>query len=136
MTITLSFDIEPMSCPRPRFNRHTGKTFKTEDYITFLDEVYYAMLKQFPVKPLLDKLIKINQLIFYMPIPKGYSKKKYAHVLGQYYDGNKDLDNMQKAIFDAMNDYIYIDDRQIVEINGCKKVYAETGSIYIELETI
>ena len=134
--IAIRFNIEPISCPRPRFNRYTGRTFKTEGYALFLDEIYYILLKQFPVKPMIDKLLKVNKLVFSMPIAKTVSKKRHDYLLGQYYDGNKDLDNMQKAIFDAMNDYIYVDDKQIVEINGCKKVYSDEPSIYIEMETV
>jgi Holliday junction resolvase RusA-like endonuclease len=134
LKLSLFIPIEPISCPRPRFNTITGQTFKTQKYKEFLEEVYCLVRRTVHIKPISD-LIIIEKLIFHMPIPKSTSKKKKELMLNKYCDNNMDLDNMQKAIFDALNELLYIDDKQIVEINNCKKIYSDKVGIDITIVT-
>ena len=75
------------------------------------------------------------ELHFFCKRPKNHYKTgKKSNELKEsapkYNTNNKDLDNMVKFILDALNDKLYVDDCQIVEIN-CKKLYSESEDGYI-----
>jgi Holliday junction resolvase RusA-like endonuclease len=81
------------------------------------------------------------ELQFYCKRPKSHFKTgKKSNELKEnaptYNTNNKDLDNMVKFVLDALNDKLYVDDCQIIEIT-CKKLYADgDGYIYIKFEEI
>ena len=81
------------------------------------------------------------QLHFFCKRPKNHYKTgKKSNELKEnapkYNTNNKDLDNMVKFILDALNDKLYLDDCQIIEIN-CRKCYSESeGYIYMKFEEI
>jgi Holliday junction resolvase RusA-like endonuclease len=79
-------------------------------------------------------------LNFYCKRPKTHYKSgKNANVLKdtspKYNTNNKDLDNMVKFVLDALNDKLYLDDRQIFEIT-CSKLYSEHDDGYIYLKFV
>ena len=65
-----------------------------------------------PPKPL-ESNLKVT-IWAYFQTPKSWSKKKQKEVEGLYRAKNPDVDNIFKIYADAMNGYIYKDDRQIV----------------------
>jgi Holliday junction resolvase RusA-like endonuclease len=89
----------------------------------------YAVLK-------LEGAIKAT-ITAYMPIPKSESKKKKAAMeAGLIRPKTKvDIDNICKAILDALNKIAYDDDGQIVELHA-KKLYSENPRAEIILEEI
>jgi Holliday junction resolvase RusA-like endonuclease len=121
---------EPVSLKRHR-HRLTGGTYdpskkEKDEFINMIDDM--------PLEKM-TKPIKCN-LNFYCKRPKSHYKTgKNSHILKdtspKYNTNNKDLDNMVKFILDALNDKLYLDDCQIVEIT-CKKMYSE-GNGYIKL---
>lgn len=70
-------------------------------------------------------------LIFFMPRPKSLSKKIIYHTK------KPDLDNLVKAIKDALEGICYKNDSQVVESSE-KKIYAndheETAGVWIKIE--
>ncbi|MBF0607431.1 MAG: RusA family crossover junction endodeoxyribonuclease [Magnetococcales bacterium] len=58
------------------------------------------------------------QLTFYLPRPKSLSRKVTEHTK------RPDLDNLGKAVMDALNKVAYHDDSQIIELHK-KKVYTQ-----------
>ena len=81
------------------------------------------------------------ELQFFCKRPKNHYKtgKKSNELKDsapKYNTNNKDLDNMVKFILDALNDKLYKDDCQIIEIN-CKKMYSDKeGYVYMKFEEI
>jgi Holliday junction resolvase RusA-like endonuclease len=63
------------------------------------------------------------QLSAYYPIPKSWSKKKrQLAVDGEIYPQVKpDLDNVMKAILDALNGVVYADDSQVINLVATKR---------------
>ncbi len=63
------------------------------------------------------------QLSAYYPIPKSWSKKKrQLAVDGEIYPQVKpDLDNVMKAILDALNGVVYADDSQVINMVATKR---------------
>lgn len=69
-------------------------------------------------------------MIFKMPIPQSYSKKKQAALVGHPHSKRGDLDNMVKAVLDALNGVAFDDDSKIWFIKASKE-YAEEPSVWV-----
>jgi Holliday junction resolvase RusA-like endonuclease len=71
------------------------------------------------------------KVTFNIPIPKSWSKKKQNEMIGKPHQQRPDLDNMLKALSDAVHD----EDAHIWQITVAK-YWAITGSIVIESASI
>ena len=63
---------------------------------------------------------------FYLPMPKSWSKKKRALMQGEPHQQKPDIDNLVKALLDAL----YEDDSGVWDIRASKR-WAENGAIII-----
>jgi Holliday junction resolvase RusA-like endonuclease len=62
------------------------------------------------------------RVIAHHPIPVSWSKKKQqAALAGDVIPGKPDLDNVAKAVLDALNGVIYEDDKQVIRLVAEKK---------------
>jgi Holliday junction resolvase RusA-like endonuclease len=121
---------EPVSLKRHR-HRLKGGTYDPskkdkDDFVKLLENLPETKMTN-PIR---------CSLKFYCKRPKiHYRSGKLSHLLKdnapRYNTNNKDLDNMVKFILDALNDKLYVDDCQIIDIN-CMKLYSESDG-YIEL---
>ena len=121
MTFMLHFEIEitPVAKGRPRYARRgnfvqTYTPTKTREYEDVIREnSKLAMGMSDPLETPLNVY-----LCFGMPIPSSTPKK----ALEGYLDGSvkhikkPDLDNLTKAVLDAMNGVVYLDDNQICRL--------------------
>jgi Holliday junction resolvase RusA-like endonuclease len=126
---------EPVSLKRHR-HRLKGGTYDPskkdkDEFVEVLGGFFEDKMTK-PITCVLD---------FYCKRPKNhYRSGKYSDLLKdnapKYNTNNKDLDNMVKFVLDALNDKLYVDDSQIIEIK-CRKMYAENdGYIYAKFEEI
>jgi len=83
------------------------------------------------------RLPVILHLTFYFPIPRSWSKKRQnAARSGQIKHTNKpDVDNLVKAIKDALNGLVWHDDSQIVYLFA-KKEYSETPGVAVRFSLV
>lgn len=66
--------------------------------------------------PVLETPVSMN-IVAHYPIPASWSKKKQQQALaGLVIPGKPDLDNVGKAILDALNGVVYVDDKQVVRL--------------------
>jgi Holliday junction resolvase RusA-like endonuclease len=65
-------------------------------------------------------------VIFYLPMPKSWSKKKKAIMKDHPHQQKCDIDNLLKALFDAL----LPDDSYIYDVRA-RKFWADEGSIHI-----
>jgi Holliday junction resolvase RusA-like endonuclease len=65
-------------------------------------------------------------VIFYIPMPKSWSKRKKAQMIGKGHQQKPDVDNLLKAVMDAT----LKEDCHIYDIHP-KKFWAEQGRIQI-----
>jgi Holliday junction resolvase RusA-like endonuclease len=74
-------------------------------------------------------------LYIHMPIPKSYSKKLRQDCLDGIEKPIKkpDWDNIAKAVTDALNGIVYVDDCQIVTAH-VKKAYSDTPRIEVLIQ--
>ena len=67
-----------------------------------------------------------SRITFYIPMARTWSQKRKLAMLGLPHHQKPDIDNLAKALFDAL----YSDDSGIAHVE-LKKVWAMTGSIEI-----
>lgn len=67
-------------------------------------------------------------ITFVMPMPKSWGKHKKAAMVGQLHKQKPDLDNLLKALVDA----VYCDDCMVSSYAGVRKIWGYEGSIIIE----
>ena len=125
------FDIAPTPASRPRVTR--WGTHYAEKYQQFREDMSKLMLQK--KKTLYEKPIKTD-VTFFILTPKSYSQKRKDEIEGSYCVSNMDLDNLEKALYDSMNNYIYVDDRQIVEHTTRKKWVKKNSRIEVEINII
>lgn len=90
-------------------------TRQYEDKIARLGEIARG---EFPV---LATPISLR-VVAHHPIPASWSKKKQQLALaGDVIPGKPDLDNVAKAVLDALNGVIYLDDKQVVRLVAEKR---------------
>lgn len=65
-------------------------------------------------------------VIFYVPMPKSWTKTKRSFLDGKSHQQRPDIDNMLKALLDA----VYEEDCQIWDIR-VKKIWAQEGAISV-----
>ena len=69
--------------------------------------------------------------VFYVKVPKSWKAAKKAAALRQdIYPMVGDLDNRVKAVSDALNGLLFLDDRQIVQSTEAVLYHATVDSIY------
>mgnify|MGYP003353495899 CR=1 FL=1 len=140
MTFQTIFKIygEPVAKGRPRYARRgnfvqTYTPKKTTDYESVIREnAKKAMGSSEPLETPLNVL-----LMFGMPIPSSTPKKLLeAHLDGSIKHTKKpDLDNLAKAVLDAMNGVVYLDDNQIVRLTIEKK-YSKLPLVSISIREV
>jgi len=128
MTFTVFMTIEgpPEGKGRPRFRRvknfvQTYTPAKTKTYEGKIKEVAkQAMGDSEPLETPVGIQMSIK-----LPVPKSYSKKRASDCLNKFEMPTKkpDWDNVAKAVTDALNGIVYVDDCQIVSAS-VHKMYA------------
>jgi Holliday junction resolvase RusA-like endonuclease len=126
MTAAVYFVVtgKPTGKGRPRASTRGGfvrmytdaKTLGYEAAIA--DEAARAMGKMEPFETPMQM-----QVSCYYPIPKSWSKKKQQDAVdGELYPKVKpDLDNVAKAVLDAINGIVYVDDAQVINLVATKR---------------
>ena len=125
--VTFKVDGKPQGKGRPRFARRgkfvtTYTDDKTKTYENKIRDI--AMLAMGTSKPLTTALEAFIYISY--PVPASYSKTRTKDCLEGLERPTKkpDIDNVVKAFLDSMNNIIYVDDTQVVELHSTK-VYGE-----------
>ena len=73
-------------------------------------------------------------MTFYFTVPKSYTAKQRQHIVDTGYLHNRkpDVDNVGKAVLDALNGIAYPDDAMICDLT-VKKRYSDSNSIHIRI---
>lgn len=112
------YDITPMG--KPRMTR--SDKWKQRDcvmrYRAFKDECRYKGVE----------LPESNaHVVFVVPMPKSWSQKKKREMLGAPHRQKPDVDNMLKALMDAL----FEEDSAVWDVRATK-IWGETGSIKVQ----
>lgn len=134
--VSFFVDIEPQPWQRPRtrvvkgYVKHYSPT-KTKKYEKQIADTYRRITKA----PFFEKDQPLRVAIhFDMPVPKSTSKKKQKLMFGGLIKHLKrpDVDNLGKAVLDALNGVAWADDAQIVSLN-LRKRYGTHGAIWVHI---
>lgn len=112
-------DIEPNTKPRMTRADKWKKRDCVVQYRSFCDELRLKTLK--------FKLSSAYSIIFEISMPKSWSKKKQLALVGKPHQETPDLDNLLKAVNDAL-----LEQDKIIHYVEARKIWAETGKITIE----
>jgi Holliday junction resolvase RusA-like endonuclease len=110
---------EPIAKKRPKFARRGAfvTVYDTQKKESEAIQVY--LRSQWHHRPL-ETPLEI-EIVFYMPIPASWSKKRKEAALKEKHVSKIDVDNAIKKYFDDMNEIVYADDRQIYKVTAEKK---------------
>ena len=135
MTFMLTYIVygEPVGKGRPRFARR-GKftsTYTPQKTKTYEDEIRMMAKAAMGASEPLDTPMTVA-IYIRVGIPASYSKQKRKDALEGIIKPMKkpDLDNVAKCFLDSMNEIVYLDDKQVVNLH-VTKVYAETPAVEV-----
>jgi Holliday junction resolvase RusA-like endonuclease len=133
-----SFEIKERAIgkQRPRYSRKLGKMYTPTKTSTFEEKVKWAFKSKYNI----DIGINMNpfkaKIIIQSKPAESLGRKAKEELIKNIWDLRKpDIDNITKAILDALNGLPYKDDNQVVMLYAEKK-YGEENKICVELEEI
>jgi Holliday junction resolvase RusA-like endonuclease len=99
------------------------------------EQIKWQIRSQFRDNPIASPISL--DLIFFMPIPKSTSSiRKKQMINGSIFHCHRpDVDNLAKLILDCLNNIVYLDDSQVIEMKA-KKVYSEKPGTLIRIEAL
>lgn len=129
----LKIPVEPMGAVRmTRRGKFTSKS--AHKYLSYKNTIKWHVLKQVKHREPLEGPLSVD-VLFCMPIPKSWSKKKQRESVGGYHMKKPDADNLIKGVFDSLNKIVWQDDNQVAKMSAMK-LYAEIPMIEIRVEEI
>ena len=123
---------EPVAKQRPRLTRsgHAYTPAKTRDYEALIHREWVDQCGETAI----EGAIEVN-VTFGMRVPKSFSSVKRSKALsGEIKPAVRpDIDNLVKAVLDALNGVAFKDDGQITKINALK-VYSESPCVWVVIK--
>ena len=146
MIVNLTLNVEPRALPRARHtvrgdyaSSYYPKKVK-DTFIRYENEILRAFsdLNKEQRLYIIDEIREPKTaislvLIFYMPIPKSWSKKKQREALGKPHIKKPDTDNMIKLVLDRANGTLFNDDKYVYKICA-EKIYSDNPRIELGIE--
>lgn len=135
MTFMVTYIVygEPVGKGRPRFAKRGNfvSTYTPQKTKTYEDEIRMMAKAAMGASEPLDTPMTVA-IYIRVGIPASYSKQKRKDALSGVLRPTKkpDLDNIAKCFLDGMNDIVYLDDKQVVNLH-VTKVYAETPAVEV-----
>ena len=135
MTFVVMYTVygEPQGKGRPRFARRGAFThaYTPEKTKTYEDEIRYMARAAMGASPPLETPVTVA-IYIRVEIPKSFSKQKRKDALEGITRPMKtpDLDNCAKCFLDSMNQVVYLDDKQVVNLH-ITKVWSEIGAVEV-----
>jgi len=114
---------QPVGKGRPRASTRGGFVRMYTDAKTLSYEAAIAHQATFAMSvwSVFETAISLRVVAFY-GIPPSWPKRKQLQALhGELIPGKPDLDNVAKAVLDALNGVVYVDDKQVVKLVAEKR---------------
>ena len=113
-------EIAPVPFSRPRFGK-SKQVFDSPRYSAFKKALGYQARTAMRGKEILTGAVKMK-ITFYKR--RKISSRQFG-----------DVDNLMKAVLDALNGVCYVDDSQVTELYGVKK-FSDKPKIVIQIEEV
>ena len=131
---------EPVGKGRPKFTTISGftKTYTPEKTVSFENLVKLSYQEAFGNEKPFDKDEQLEvRITAFFQIPKSASKKKAAQMLSGFIKPTKrpDLDNVAKAVLDALNKIAFYDDSQVCELS-VSKMYSDNPRVIVRISEV
>lgn len=133
MTATIYVPGRPVPKARPRVTRWSTYTpITTVEYEQRVFDAWSAAgSPKFPADTPLSIFVEAR-----FPIPKGTSRRRAALIDGTWHTNHRgDVDNIIKAVQDALNGHAYPDDCAICDVRG-QKLWSKMPGTTIIIQTI
>jgi len=128
----------PVGKGRPKFARRGNfvSTYTPEKTASYENLVRVKAEEAMAGRQVIDGPVEVAILLFVLP-PSSWSQKKQREALaGTILPTSKpDVDNVLKGIFDAMNEIVWKDDKQAVDVRVTKR-YGEIARASVEVRTL
>lgn len=136
MEITFTVPGEPRGKGRPRFSK-TGHAYTDSETRAYENKIIAYYRKSCGAFRWRDEAFVAVSITAYLPIPKSVSKAKAAAMdSGDILPSRKpDVDNIEKAVLDALNGVAYKDDSRVCR-TSCAKFYGVEPRIDITIREV
>lgn len=127
MTRKIEFNVVPMPAPRmtQRDQWANCRSKRTQDYFDYKDALWREAKRSGFV---LGNVLPM--IVFCLPMPKSWSKKKKAAMYGQPHQSKGDTDNLIKGFKDALAK----EDKHVWKYMGAEKRWSDEGKIILYIE--
>lgn len=125
----------PVGKGRPKFAKRGNFTvaYTPEKTASYENLVKVKAEEAMQGRQIIEGAAGIKIRLFVAPPSSWSNKKRMAALNGEIYPTSKpDADNVIKGIFDAMNDIVWRDDKQVVDLQVSKR-YDETPRASVEV---
>lgn len=133
--ISVQFTVpgEPKGKGRPRFLK-TGRTYTPPATIQYEKHIAARALESMRGQPV-NTPCSVS-IVAYKGVPASWSKARRQRALqGLEVPGKPDLDNVAKAVLDALNGVVYADDVQVTRLK-VKKMFSESPRLEVVIEEL
>lgn len=128
----------PVGKGRPKFARRGAfvTTYTPEKTASYENLVKVKAEEAMQGRAIIDGAVAVTIALFVTP-PASWSKKKQRDALDHATmpTSKPDVDNVIKGIFDAMNDIVFRDDKQVVDLSVQKR-YADTARAFVKVTAL
>ncbi|MGG4288354.1 RusA family crossover junction endodeoxyribonuclease [Priestia megaterium] len=126
--------IQPMGAVRmTRRGKFVSET--AQRYLSYKDEIKRQIVKQVKERELMKDEIEV-EVMFFMPIPQSWSKKKREAAVLKPHKSKPDIDNLLKGLFDALNGLIWKDDNLVSKVSAVKIYVPQDEGIMVTVKEI
>ena len=133
LMVEFKVDGEPQGKGRPRFSRKIGRAYTPEKTATYESLIRSDFYRQNPDIRFDSGPVTLS-IWAYMSIPESKSKMTKAMMRSGHEKPTKkpDIDNIIKAVMDALNGAAWKDDKQVCELN-VHKLYGDTPGLFVRI---
>lgn len=132
--VVLTVDTEPQGKARPRFDSRSHRTYTPAQTLRYEWEIRQTWKERYSDRaPMVGDLAV--EIIARFRMPVSWSARKRQRTEGSHCRKKPDADNIAKAVLDALNEYAYADDAQVVELKVSKR-WASAGSVEIRISEV
>lgn len=127
---SFTVDGAPVAKGRPRFARRGSfvTTYTPKNTAAAENQIAKEALQYIP-EPITEPVAL--RIVFYMPIPKSYSKKRSEALKNAPHIKRPDVDNLAKLVLDALNGIAWAGDSQVYSMS-VEKRYSDMPRTEIE----